>query len=99
MKREEKRRALLISLALTLLLIVICAAFAVALHTTSCAEENCVPCLGLAKLQESFRQFGGVLGVSVGFLALPALLWLATREFLPAQGACNLVELKTRLNN
>jgi len=99
MKRAEQGRTLLMLLALTLLLIVICAAFAAAVHATSCGEESCVPCLSLAKLQESFRQFGGVLGTSMGFLALSAFLWLAAGECLPAQGACNLVELKIRLNN
>ena len=98
LKRGWFCRALSLALALAFLSIGIFAAFAMAAHG-SCTQAYCVPCLNLAKLQESVSQFGGLSGAALGFLALLALLQLGGRELLPEQSLSNLVALKTRLNN
>ena len=91
-------RGLLIGLALMLLGVVLFAAFASAVHAASCHQEWCVPCLGLARLQENIFQLDEFFGV-VGFLTLLGLLQFAGSGLLNTQYALSLVSLKARLNN
>ena len=95
MKRGQIRRMLFIALALVFLFVGISAAFALATHHTSCFVRDCGLCESLTKLQETLRVFE----VSVGLLALLALLPFVVRAGQNQQNNANLVARKARLNN
>ena len=98
MNLKKFHKMLLILSALVLLVVTVLLAFALAAHA-GCTKNDCVPCLSLAKTQEVLRQSGGIAAVAAGVLALLALLQLAGGALRREKNACNLVFLKTRLNN
>ena len=98
MSQGRLLRALPFLFALMFLIVSICVAFAMAAHAGCCVQE-CNLCFGIAKLQESLRQFDGMLGILAGLLALMAISQLAVGEFFSKQNTSSLVALKARLNN
>ena len=98
MNQKRTCRALSLLFALMLLIVTVCAAFAMAAHAGCCVQE-CNLCLGIAKLQENLRLFDITLGALAGLLFLLAISQLAAGELLGKKNTSNLVALKTRLNN
>ena len=98
MNRGRLRRICLILLALLLLAVILCTAFALAVRADCCVQA-CAPCLNLAKLQESLRQFGETFGAITGLLVLLTLFQLMLGELLGKQDTTSLIALKIRLNN
>jgi len=99
MKRERMRRIGFLLLALLLLLVTISTTIALSTHAASCCVPKCVPCVILIKVYDSLRLLGGVIGLSVGLLALLLFLKLVANTHLLAQNMTSLVLLKARLNN
>ncbi|MCL2828268.1 MAG: hypothetical protein FWD99_05960 [Oscillospiraceae bacterium] len=98
MNRRQFYKALLLLFALVILCAGVLVIFASAIHA-GCVAQSCVPCLSLAKLQESIRQFGGVLGFAAGLLTLLVFSRIAVEEWIRARCGSDLVGLKMRLNN
>ena len=98
MNRERFPKIALILLAFVFLVVSVCVTFTMAAHAGCCVQE-CDLCLGIAKIQESLRQFDGMSGALAGLLALLILLQFAAVELPGKQNIPSLVTLKTRLNN
>jgi len=98
MNRDRLRKVCFILLALLILAASIGTIFSVAMRA-NCCEPECVPCLILGKLQESFRQLGGVLGAFAGSMVVLVFLMFMLGMSLRKQHLSSLVILKARLNN
>jgi len=98
MNQGQARKMCFLLLVFLLLLITIATPFALGVHTSCCVPE-CIPCVLLAKVQDSLSALGSVLGLSIGLLALLVLLqgMAGIRWFRPNMES--LVLLKARLNN
>ena len=92
------RRVLFFLLAFLFLAVNICVAFAIAVQAGCCAKEG-IPCLNLAKLQQSLRQLIGLFSAFAGLLVLFVSLRLIFAVLLDKQHILSPVALKTRLNN
>ena len=85
---------------LAIVFIFITASIFVLFITHTCCEPSvCVPCLGIAKIQEIIRQFAGI---AIATLLIPAVvlsMGTAIDNIINTQSNANLVLMKTRLNN
>ena len=98
MNRTRIQRVLIFLFAILFFAVNICVAFAIAAQAGCCAKEN-MPCLNLAKLQQSLRQLTGLFSALAGLWVLFISLPLMFAALFGKPHIASLVTLKTRLNN